>query len=89
MATTLNALLVEAHAIAERVIAADGDQIVDAQEIQVLEHLGGQVVDLVLVLIPQVFRDSSLATWLGRVREVCRKVPPVRPALLTISSVRI
>ena len=30
----------------------------------------------------------DLGTWLGRVREVWRKVPPVRPTLLTASSVR-
>ena len=38
----------------------------------------------------QVVRErSDFLTLPGLVRELCRNVPPVRPARLTISSVRI
>ena len=84
----LDALLVQADPVAERVVAADRDDVVDAEVLEVLEHLAGQVVDLVAVLVLEMCRArSSAETWLGRVRELCRNVPPVRPILLTIVSV--
>ena len=40
----LETLVVQAHTQAERVIAADRDQVINAQEIQVLDHFRDQVV---------------------------------------------
>ena len=86
----LDAFLVQAHAVAERVVAADRDEVVDAQPFEVLQHLRRQVVALGVVLVLQVRRARlDFFTLPGLVREVCRKVPPVRPARLTISSVKV
>ena len=37
-------LVVQAHAVGQRVVAADRDQVVDAEQLEVLEHLGREVV---------------------------------------------
>ena len=52
----LEALFGQMHAVAQRVVAADGDQVIDAQPLQVLEHLRGHVVDFVGVFLFQVRR---------------------------------
>ncbi len=66
----LDALLVQAHAVAQRIIAADGDQVIDAQEIQVLEHLGGQIVVVFVDSCPSDARAhrSSSRGWGGCAR---------------------
>ena len=84
----LDALAVQPHAVAQGVVAADGDQVIDAQPVQVLQDFGRQIVDVLFIGILQMRGHASFFTWLGLVREVCKKVPPVRPARLTTSSVR-
>ncbi len=56
----LEAFLVKAHAVAQRVIAADGNQEVDPQPGQILQHLGRQVVFFFFVCGLQVGRDIFL-----------------------------
>ncbi len=53
----LEALFVQPHAVAQRVVATDRDQVVDAQEVQIGEHLGSQVVDLLGVAVLEVLRN--------------------------------
>ena len=48
----LEALLVKANAVAERVIPADGYQVINPQEIQIFDHFGGQIVALGIVTYP-------------------------------------
>ena len=42
----LEAFLVKPHTVAQRIITANGDQVIDPQVIQVLQHFWGQVVNL-------------------------------------------
>src|SRR5947209_7147849 len=58
-----HAFLVEPHAIAQRVVAADGDQVIDPEPLQVLQHLGGDIVLFGVVLRLQVWRNSALADF--------------------------
>ena len=88
IATTGTPALMQMGAIAQRVVTADRDQAVDAEEVEVLQHLVGNVVDVVLILVLQMRRHDFFRQGLGRVRELCKNVPPVRPALSTRSSVR-
>ncbi len=44
MRDDLDAFLIESHAIAQSVVAADGDEVIDAQPVEVLQHLGRQIV---------------------------------------------
>ena len=63
----IDPLLVEVNAIAQRVVAADGDQIVDTQVVEVLEDLGGEIVHFSRVGFLKVLRDP-----------VCRDVTGTR-----------
>ena len=53
----LEALLEKADPIAQRVVAADRNQGVDAEEIEIRQHLLGQIIGLVGVAIAQMSRD--------------------------------
>ena len=48
------ASLVQLRSIAERIVAADRNQIVDAEEVEIGEYLIGDVVDFVLILVSEV-----------------------------------
>ena len=52
-----NALLVQAHTVAQRVVAADRNQVVDAQESKVLQDLRREVVRLGVILVLEVIRN--------------------------------
>ena len=78
---------VEVVRIRQGVVTPDGDEVVHTQEVQVLQDVRREVVGLVLVLVLQVFRHKGLRQMARRVRDVCRNVPPVRPARWTISEV--
>jgi hypothetical protein len=51
--------------IAERVVAPDGDQVIHAQELQVLHDFGGEIVDLRRVTVPHMLRNFRLADLAG------------------------
>ncbi len=51
--------------VAQCVIAADRDDVVDAEEFQVLQNLGRQVVDLVRVRLRQMSRNDGLGQVAG------------------------
>ena len=53
-----NAALMEMRPVAQCVVTADRDQAVDAQEVEVLQHLVGDVVDVVLILVLQMRRHE-------------------------------
>ena len=46
------------RAVAERVVTADRNQAIDAEEVEVLQHLVGDVVDVVLILVLQMRRHE-------------------------------
>ncbi len=84
----LDAFLIEADAVAKCVVAADRDEVFDAKPLEILDDFRREVVLLGGVAGLEMRGDAALPTALGLVREVWRKVPPVRPARLTRSSVR-
>ena len=55
----LDAFLMEALRITQRVVATDRNEAIDSEEVQVLENLRGDVVDLVRVLVAQVLGDDG------------------------------
>ena len=59
------AFLKQAHAVAQRVIAADGNQVIDSQPVQVLQHLGSQIISVVAVGLLQVRRNIAPAHSAG------------------------
>ena len=63
----LDAELVELGRIAERVVAADGDQVVDAERLEVRQHLAGDVVGLVAMppLVLSEAGKSLPSRWAG------------------------
>ena len=61
----VDALGMEPVGVAEGVVAADGDEGVDAEELEVPEHGGGGVVHLVGVLLAQVLRHHRLRQVAG------------------------
>jgi hypothetical protein len=69
----------QVDAIAQRVVAADGDHVVDAQPLQVGQHLRRQVVDLVGILVAQVQRHilglDMAGAGAGRVQEGAAGAP--------------
>src|SRR5208283_953457 len=60
-----HALLVEAHAIAEGIVAADGDEVFHAQPGEVLQDFGRQIVLLGVVFALQVVRNTIFADAAG------------------------
>ena len=50
-------VLMEVSAIAQGVVAADRDQVVDAEKVEVLDDVLGDVVDVVRVLFCEMRRD--------------------------------
>ena len=60
-----NPFLVEAHAVAERVVSADRNHVLDAQPRQILQNLGRQVVLLRVVLALKMFGHAVLADAAG------------------------
>ena len=68
-----DAFLVHAHAIAERIVATDRDEIIDPKEIKVLKHIWCDIIDIFRVFVLQVFRKGILLYlgWIraGRVQE--------------------
>src|SRR5260370_19554974 len=53
-----HAFLIEAHAIAEGIVAADGDEVFHAQPGEILQDFGRKVVPLGVVFALQVVRDT-------------------------------
>ena len=52
----LHAFLEQPHRVAERVVAADRDEVLDAEPFQVLQHLRGKIVALGLVAFAKMSR---------------------------------
>ncbi len=63
----LHALLIQAYAVAQRVIPANGDEIVDAKPAQIFQHFRGQVVRLGAINRLEVSRNAGLLhlAWIG------------------------
>src|ERR1035441_6249190 len=60
-----HAFLVQAHGVAERVITPDWNQKVDAQPLQIFEHLWSQVVFLGVVRFLQMRGNRGLLYFTG------------------------
>jgi hypothetical protein len=84
----VDAFLVQTHAVAERVIAADGDHVVHAKPFEIFEDFGSEIVFSAAYCDLRCSGTLDLLVRPGLVREEWRKVPPVRLARLTTSSVR-
>ena len=61
----LHAFLIKAYAVAQRVIPANRDEVVDAKPIQILENFCGQIVALVVVSGLQVSGDAGFLHLAG------------------------
>ena len=92
---TFDTFVVQPRCVAQRVVAADGDQVVKPQRLDVFQHLRGDVVDGgsdALLCALQTWGSchlrrlgGSFFILAGLVRELCRKVPPVRSMVRVIS----
>ena len=60
-----HAFLMQAHTIAQRVVAADWNHILDTQPRQILQHFGRQIVLFGVVFSLQVIRYAALADTRG------------------------
>ena len=85
MAIERHAVVVQRLREAQRVVAADRDEVVEAQALDVLEHDGRQVVDLAVdgcmlgrALGVRCAGSRSARILRGFVRDVWSNVPPVR-----------
>ena len=56
----LEAFLIKPHAVTQRIVPADRDQVIDPKEIQVLQDFGRQVVALFGIFVGQVRRHVFL-----------------------------
>src|ERR1019366_6750714 len=81
-----HAFLVQAHRVAERVVTPYRNQEVDAEPFEIFQHFWSQVVFSALYVACRCMGTADFFTLLGLVRELCRKVPPVRPVRSTTSS---
>ena len=61
----LHAFLIEPHTVAQRVVSSDGDEVIDAQPVQILEHFRGQVVFFGVVSGLQMRRHAGLTDPAG------------------------
>src|SRR5713101_8553678 len=64
-ADNFEAFLVETNAVAERVVAADGDQRINAEPGEILEHFGSEVVLLGGESLPEMSGNAGLAHAAG------------------------
>jgi len=53
--------LVQPHAVAEGVIAADGNHVVDAEPFEIFQHFRSEIVSLSMILALEVFGDVGFA----------------------------